>query len=370
VGAGLLTRSFSAFFRWDPGFDREHLLVVSASVATGAYQGDDAVMNVYRALSDEVAALPGVQSVARASAGPLFGGFEPDQIFPLEEAGSGERGHQARWYDISPTYFETLGIPILRGRAFTQGDDMDSPRVVVVNETLASRLWPGADPLGREIWLEMHDGVRQVIGVVADVPPLDPDAAVDPEMFWPQAQYTRPFSYFVIRTEGDPTSLQRQVVDRIHAVDPDIQVGTVWNYDALLTRYLVQPRFNMLLIGIFSGVALLLAGVGIFGVVSRSVATRTREIGIRMALGAKGSRVVRQVVGQSVGISGIGVVLGLALALTLSHLIRSLLHGVATTDPLTYTSVALGLFAVAVLASLVPAITASRVDPMESLREE
>jgi len=242
--------------------------------------------------------------------------------------------------------------------------------VVVVNETLANRLWPGEDPLGREIWMEMHDGVREVIGVVADVPPLDPDAAVDAEMFWPQAQYTRPFSYFVIRTEGDPVPLQRQVVDRIHEVDPDIQVRAVSDYEALLGRRLVQPRFNMLLIAIFSAVALVLAGVGIYGVVSRSVAARTREIGIRIALGARRSKVVRQVVGQSVGIASVGVVVGLILALVLSRFIRSLLHGVVPTDPLTYSSVALVLFAVAVLASLIPAITASRVDPMESLREE
>jgi putative ABC transport system permease protein len=370
VGAGLLTRSFTAFYRWDPGIDREHLLVVSASVATGAYQGTDAIMNVYRAMDEQLLALPGVRSVARTSAGPLFGGFEPDQIFPAEEAGTGGRGHQARWYDISPSYFETLGVPVLRGRAFTPEDNMDAPRVVVVNETLADRLWPGEDPLGREIWAEMHDGVRVVIGVVADVPPLDPDAAVDPEMFWPQAQYTRPVSYFVIRTEGDPGPLQRQVVDRIHEVDPDIQVGMTSNYDTLLDRRLVQPRFNMLLIAIFSAVALVLAGVGIYGVVSRSVAVRTREIGIRIALGARRTQVVKKVVSQSVGIASLGVFVGLGLALVLSRFIRSLLHGVVPTDPLTYSSVALVLFAVAVLASFVPAITASRVDPMESLREE
>jgi putative ABC transport system permease protein len=370
VGAGLLTRSFAAYYRWDPGIDREHLLVVSTSVATGAYQTTDAVLNVYRAIDDELLALPGVRSVARTSAGPLFGGFEPDQIFPEEDAGAGGPGLRARWYDVSPGYFQTLGVPVLRGRAFTLEDNMEAPGVVVVNETLAERLWPGEDPIGRGIWMEMHDGTREVIGVVADVPPLDPDAPVDPEMFWPQAQYTRPVSFFVIRTEGDPSPLQRQVSDRIQSVDPDIQVGAVQSYDALLSRRLVQPRFNMLLIGIFSGVALVLAGIGIYGVVSRSVASRTREIGIRVALGARRTKVIRQVVGQSIGIAGVGVVLGLALALTLSRFIRGFLHGVVPTDPMTYSSVAFILFGVAVMASLVPAITASRVDPMESLREE
>jgi predicted permease len=370
VGAGLLTRSFAAFYRWEPGIDREHLLVVSAYAATSAYQSTDAVISLYRALDEELLALPGVRSVARTSAGPLFGGFEADQILPAEEAGSGGSGQQARWYDISPAFFETLGIPVLRGRALTPDDNMEAPMVTVVNETLANRLWPGEDPLGREIWMEMHDGTRQVVGVVADIPPLDPDASVGPEMYWPQAQYTRPFSYFVIRTEGDPGIIQRQVTDRIHSVDPDIQVGTVQDYDDLLSQTLVRPRFNMLLISVFSGVALMLAGIGIYGVVSRSVGNRTREIGIRVALGARRTRVVRQVVGQSVGLAGVGVFLGLVLALALSRFIRGFLHGIVPTDPLTYSSVTLILFGVAVLASVVPALAASRVDPMESLREE
>jgi putative ABC transport system permease protein len=153
-------------------------------------------------------------------------------------------------------------------------------------------------------------------------------------------------------------------------VDPDIQVGTVNDYDALLGRQLVQPRFNMLLIAIFSGVALVLAGIGIYGVVSRSVASRTREIGLRIALGAGRSLVVRQVVGQSVALAAVGVVLGLGLALALSRFIRGFLHGIAPTDPLTYLSVAFGLFGVAIIASLLPALNAARIDPMESLREE
>jgi len=370
VGAGLLTRSFAAFNQWDPGIDRDHLLVFSTSVYTGSYQGRDAVMNLYRALDDELGALPGVRFVGRTSAGPLFGAYETDQIIPLEEAGSGGSGYPARWFDVSTGYFQALGLQVLRGRNILPEDGPESPMVVVVNETLANRLWPGEDPIGKEIWLDLHDGTRQVVGVVADVPPLDPDATVEAEMYWPQAQYTRPFSFFVVRTEGDPDPIRRLIPDRIAEVDPDIQVSTVQDYDALLGRQLVQPRFNMLLIAIFSGVALILAGIGIYGVVSRSVAARTREIGIRVALGARKDRVVKEVVRHSVGIAAIGVFAGLVLALGLSRFIRGFLHGVVPTDPITYTSVALVLFTVAVLASLVPALAASRVDPMESLREE
>lgn len=370
VGAGLLTRSFASYYQWNPGIDQDHLLVFSTSVATGSYQGDEAVIGIYRTLDQEIIGLPGVTHVGRSSAGPLFGGFEPDLVLRSEDAGSGDPGIQARWYDTSPSFLGTLGVPVLRGRTFTTDDNGDTPMVVVINETLANRLWPGEDPVGRGIWMEMHDGLREVIGVVGDIPPLDPDAAVDPEMYWPQAQYTRPFTYFMVRAEGDPLPLQRQIVDRIESVDPDIQVGTMWNYDSLLARRLVQPRFNMLLIGIFSAVALILAGVGIYGVVSRSVAARGREIGIRIALGARRSKVVKQVVGQSVAMVGTGVALGLILALILSRFIRSFLHGVVPTDPLTYSSVALILFGVAVIASVVPAITASRVDPMDALREE
>lgn len=370
VAAGLLMRSFAAFNRWEPGIDQDHLLVASTSVATGAYQGDGAIVDVYRTLDEELLSLPGVISVARSSSGPLFGGFEPDQVYPGEEPGTEGMGRQARWFDVSPSYFETMGIPVLRGRSFTPEDNGSAPMVVVVNETLANQLWPGENPLGREIWLEMHEGTRQVVGVVGDIPPLDPDAQVTPEMYWPQAQYTRPVTFFILRTELDPGSILGQVPDRIHSVDPDIQVSSVSDYEALVGRRLVQPRFNMFLIAIFSGVAMVLAGVGIYGVVARSVAARTREIGIRIAMGAKRSLVVRQVMGQSVGLAGIGVALGLALALALSRFIRGFLHGVVPTDPLTYGSVALVLFGVAVIASLMPAITASRVDPMESLREE
>ncbi|MFC1575173.1 ADOP family duplicated permease [Gemmatimonadota bacterium] len=370
VGAGLLTRSFASFFRWDPGIDREHLLIVSLSSSTGAYQGGAAITNLYRTLDEELLALPGVRAVGRTSAGPLFGGYEPDQIYPAEEAGTGGPGRQARWFDISPGYFGALGIPILRGRGFSPDDGPEAPQVVVVNQTLADQLWPGEDPIGKSIWMEMHDGTREVIGVVADVPPLDPDASVDAEMFWPQAQYTRPFTYFAIRTEGDPSVVRSQVVDRIKGVDPDLQPGTVRDYRELLNGRLVQPRFNMLLTGIFSVVAAILAAVGIYGVVSRSVAARTREIGIRIAMGAPRVKVLTQVVGGSMALCGAGVGLGLVLAFVLSRFIRSLLHGVAPTDPLTYGSVAMGLFIVAVAASLVPAVSASRVDPMDSLRGE
>jgi putative ABC transport system permease protein len=177
-------------------------------------------------------------------------------------------------------------------------------------------------------------------------------------------------TYFVIRSEGDPMGLERAVVNRIKEIDPKLQVEIVGNYRDLLNRRLVQPRFNMLLIGIFSAVAMLLAAVGIFGVVSRSVAARTREIGIRIALGAPRKTVIGQVVCGSMALTGAGVVVGLVLAWVLSRFIRSMLHGVVATDLLTYTLVAAALLSVALLASLVPALTASRVDPMNSLREE
>lgn len=371
VGAGLLTRSFVSLFNWDPGFDQDHLLTVRVTATTSEYRGDpDAVIQLYRTIDEQLASLPGVLSVGRASAGPLFGGWEPDQIHPGTQAGETGSGRPVRWYDIGPGYFDALGVPILAGRDFAFDDNMDAPRVALVNQALAERLWPGENPLGQSVWMEMNEIVREVVGVVGNVQPLDPDAPVESEIFWPQAQYTRPVTYLVVRTDGDPAGLERAVVDRIKEIDPKIQVEGVGNYREMLSRRLVQPRFNMLLIGIFSGVAMLLAAVGIFGVVSRSVAARTREIGIRIALGAPRGKVVREVVGGSMALTGAGVMLGLILAWGLSRFIRSMLHGVVPTDPLTYTLVAAALLSVALMASLVPALTASRVDPMDSLREE
>jgi putative ABC transport system permease protein len=261
-------------------------------------------------------------------------------------------------------------VPLLRGRGFSTDDAAETPFVAVINETMAQRLWPGEDPIGRQVWLEAHDYTWEVVGIVADVPPLDPDAPQDMEMYFAQAQYTRPFTYFTLRTEGDPGALREAVVDRVQGVDPDLQPSRIRTYSALMDQQLVQPRFNMLLIGIFSLVAVFLAAVGIFGVVSRSVAARTREIGIRIALGAQQMKVLREVVTQSMILTGGGLLLGLGLALVLSRFVRSLLHGVVPTDPLTYATVAVGLFVVAALASFIPAMAASRVDPMESLREE
>jgi len=370
VGAGLLIRSFAAFYRWDPGIDRDHLLTVSVSATTGRYQGNDAVLDLYQTLDEHLLGIPGVSSVARSSSGPLFGGVEPDQVYPGREAARNGPGRRARWFDVSPEYFRTMGIPLLEGREFDTGDDGDAPMVVMVNQTLADRLWPGDDPLGKELWLEMHDGSRQVVGVVADVPPLDPDASMEAEMYWPQAQYTRPVTFFILRTEGDPEDIQRLVADRIREVDPDLQVGAAMDYRELVNRRLVEPRFNMFLTLIFAGVALILAAVGIYGVVSRSVAVRTREIGIRVALGAQRMRVVGEVIRSSVTLAALGVLAGLGLSFILSRFIQSLLHGVVPVDPFTYGTVALAIFGVACLASTVPALAASRVDPAESLREE
>jgi putative ABC transport system permease protein len=370
VGAGLLTRSFASFFRWDPGIDREHLLIVSNSSMTGSYETTASLISLYRTLDGRLAAMPGVRSVGRSSAGPLFGGWEPDQVQPEEAAGTGGSGVRARWYDVSPAYFETMGIPLVAGRPFSPDDGPDSEPVVILNQSLANRLWPGESPLGRRISLEMHDRARTVVGVAADVPPLDPDAPVELEMFWPQAQYARPFTFFEIRTDGDPASVRSLVEERIHEVDPNLQVGQIATYDELMGRRLVEPRFNMLLIAIFSGVAVVLAAVGIFGVVSRTVAARTREIGIRIALGARRGTVLTEVVRSSLVLVAVGLGLGLGLALILSRFVSSLLHGVVPTDPATYIAVSLGLLGVAFLASVIPAFGAARVNPVESLKVE
>jgi putative ABC transport system permease protein len=369
IGAGLLTRSFVRLLSWEPGFDRSNLMVVWLLASDGKYSNAHQVAELFRLAVEEVESLPTVVSVGATSAGPLFGGREPDE-FTIAGRPTPQPGEYpvARRYDVGPNYFRTLGTPLLRGRGFTDTDAQTAPPVAIVNETLARRYFPGVDPLGQQV--TMLGGPMTIVGVVADVQPLRVGDPIEPEIYWPYRQRPRYATYLLMRTASDPANAVRPIESRLQALDPDMEISSFRTMEELLDRQLVRPRFNMLLIGVFASVALLLAAIGIYGVISYSVAQRTREIGVRVALGAEERDIFGSVVGRGMILSVSGIAIGLVGALAVTRVLSSLLVGVRPTDPLTFAAIAALLMLVAFLASYVPARRASRVDAIVALRSE
>jgi putative ABC transport system permease protein len=372
IGAGLLTRSFAAALRWEPGFDRENLLTVSAFGSRGNYETGAQINRLFQQAVEDIGSLPGVTSVGATSAGPLFGGRETTELNIVGRTEDAGKLQVARWYDVDPSYFRTLGLPLLAGRHFTGADDASAPPVAIINETMASLYWPDDDPLGSRVTIHMGDdpSTFDIVGVVGDAKPFSPDEAPEPEIFWPKLQWPRLATFFVIRTSSDPTAIIRAVKDRLYLLDPDLSLGQFRTMEQLVGRQLVRPRFNMLLLGVFASVAVVLAAVGTFGVISYAVSHRTHEIGLRMSLGAGRQEIFGLVIKDGFRLAAIGMTLGVVGALMLSRGLTSMLLGVSPTDPVTFVSVTAILMAVAILACYLPARRAARVDPMVALRQE
>jgi predicted permease len=318
---------------------------------------------------DEVAAIPGVRQVALGSAGPLFGGIETggltiagrDPFDPAEAPG-------VHWFDVSPEYFETLGIVVVRGRRFTAEDRAGAPHVGVVNRTFAERFFAGEDPIGRRVTVDNH--ASTIVGVVADVKPFEPDRPAPPQIYWPIRQFRRGAAYLVLRIDSGATGLERAVRTRASAVAVGIQVTPFVTLDERLARSLVSPRFTTLLVGTFAAVAVLLAAIGIYGVIAYAVASRTREIGVRVALGATPGHLMAAVVGRGMTLAGAGIAVGLAGALVIGRVLASLLYGLSPADPLTLGGAAALFALVALAACWLPARRASRMSPVLALRTE
>jgi predicted permease len=309
-------------------------------------------------------------SVGSGSAGPLFGGDgEGTVTIDGRPAAAGAR-QAALWYDIGPGYFRTLGLPIVRGRDIAEQDVDGAPLVAVVNESFARRHLAGAEPLGRRVRMEEHEAEFTVVGVVRDVPPVRPGDAVPPQIFWSNRQLPRPATYFLVRTAGEPAAVARAMRARLRAFDPELQVTEVRTMRDWLARTLVRPRFAAVLLGTFGALALVLAAVGTYGLLAYGVAQQTREIGVRLALGAAPGAIVRGVVGRGMRLAALAIALGIAGALALTRLLESQLAGVTPTDPLTFAASVAALGAAAAAACLVPARRASRVDPLVALRAE
>jgi putative ABC transport system permease protein len=370
AGAGLLGRTYATLLGWRPGFEQEHLLTTWVLASSGKLQKQEQVVELLRRAEDELRTIPSVISVGAGSAGPLFGG-DGEGAFTVDgnTAMSGAPRQAALWYDISPGYFRTIGLPIVLGRDVTDRDVLNAPLVAVVNQTFARRFL-GSQPIGRRIHMTEQDADFTVVGVVRDVPPVRPGDELKPQIFWSNRQAPRPATYFLIRTAGDPASVSASIRARLHTVDADMHVSQIRTARDWLSRELVRPRFGAVLLATFGALALLLAALGTYGLMAYAVAQRAKEIGIRMALGARPRAVVAQVLRRGMKLAGLGVGLGFIGTLALTRLLRGMLAGVSASDPVSLGVSAALLILAAALACVLPAVRASRVDPIVALRVE
>jgi predicted permease len=383
AGAGLMVRSFLALQRVDPGFDPSGVLSMVVSVAGTEQAAAGHTGNFYQTVLEKVRAVPGVQSASGINHLPLAGdewGFR----FHIEGRPPERPGEEsvATYRAVFPGYFRTMSIPILRGRDVTNADNLRSPGVVAINNYFARRYWPGEDAIGKRITFDdpaKNPSWLTVVGVVKDTARSSWVSPPEEEVFLPYLQNrayldtpSPPYSYLtlIVRTAGEPESLAPAIRGAIHSLDKNIPLSEIQTMDHVVAEATGQSRFYLILLGAFGTVALVLAGVGIYGVMSYSVSRRTQEIGIRMALGAQGRDVLRLVVFQGIIQALVGVAVGLAGALVLSRLMAGLLYGTRPNDPATFAAVVLVLSGVAVAASYVPARRATKVDPIVALRYE
>ena len=370
IGAGLLINSFWRLQHVDRGFDARNLLTLNLTLSR--YSTSEQQVSFLRQVLDRAAQVPGASAVGLTSTIPLRGG--PSTDFVIEGRPPVKFGDEpsADIRIVDPNYFNAMRIPLRAGRPFAETDSTEAPKVMVINENLARRFWPGEDPIGKRI--TMRDWgpplTGEIIGVAGDVKADGLDSETRPMIYWAYPQFPSIFNSIVVRTEGDPLSLVSALKSQIWSVDPAQPIASVSTMEQVLANSVAPRRFNMLLIGVFAGVALALAAVGIYGVISYTVSQRTHEIGIRLALGAQSSNVLRLVVGQGMILVLGGVGLGLAASAGLTRMMSSLLFGVSPTDAPTFAVIAVLLTAIALFACSVPALRATKVDPMIALRYE
>jgi putative ABC transport system permease protein len=373
VCAGLLIRSFSRLQNVDPGFNARNLLTMRISLPGRKYNEDRKVMEFYRQAIEQMRAIPGVESVGAVNflpfASPHAGtNMEIEgrpKLPPGQELSTGVMVSDG-------DYFRAMRIPLMRGRLFTDQESSEMRHVVVVNEAFARVNFPNEDPLGKRVIINMKDDNQpcEIIGIVGDSKHMSLDAEVKPMAYWPHPELVYSGMTFVICTKGAPESVASVARNVIRTLDPEQPVAEARSMESLIGTSVARARFQTLLLTIFAIVALLLAGVGIYGVMAYSVAQRTHEIGVRVALGARRTDVLGLILRRGMSLAAVGVGVGFAGSLALTQLMKTLLFNVSATDPLTFVGIPLLLAAVALLACLIPALRASKVDPMVALRYE
>ena len=376
IGAGLMIESFWHLLEANPGFNPDHLLTLRIKlpndIKDSKYREPLQRVLTFQRFLRNIETLPGIRSAAFAELVPLSQDDMDMGRFIVIEAPPSVPGESraADFRDVSPSYFGTMGIPLLQGRAFTDHDNADSAGVVIIDETLARRFLANQDPVGKHVQFSLSSRPREIVGVVGGVHDTGFDQQPRPTIYFPYLQAGDQTMSLVVRTDSQPTAILPSIKNAIRAVDKDQPVFNVKTMEEIISGVVSAQRLAFILLGIFAFLALALAAVGIYGVTSYSVSQRTHEIGIRMALGARQSDVFRLVVGHGLILGLVGVGLGVAGALVLTRFLASMLYGIRPTDPLIYTGVSLLLAVVAIVSSYIPARRAVKVDPMEALRYE
>jgi putative ABC transport system permease protein len=373
IGAGLLIRSFARLLAVDPGFQPKDILTFRVQLPTSKYHTDQQISEFYAQLLEHIRQLPGVQSASADAYLPLTGviagtgvDVEGRPLLPASEQPIVDVTV------VEPKFFETLGIPLLRGRSFSDREAREVSHKVVISQAMAKQLWPNEDPIGKHVTIHMKekDEPSEVVGVVGDVKHAGLDTEIHPTAYWAHPELAYPFMTLVVRTTGDPLALVPAIRQVVLNLDKDQPLSDIDSMESLLSNSLARARFSTVLLGIFAGMALLLAVIGIYAVVSHSVRERTHEIGIRVAVGAQQADVIRMILRNGLALAGSGAAIGAVTALAVTRVMTSLLFGTSSTDPTIFIGVICFLTSVALVACYFPARRASKVDPMVALRYE
>ncbi|WP_348263838.1 ABC transporter permease [Telmatobacter sp. DSM 110680] len=375
IGAGLMLRTFLNLIHLNPGFQQDHLLTASLSLPHAQYKTDEQTAQFYDRLTSSLNALPGVESAGAGSDLPWTGYDENAGGFTIE--GKKPPPHQefhARYHMATAGYFSAMGIPLLEGRFFTQADKKDAPMAVIINHVMAERYWPHEDVIGKRITFadvpKKDSDWMTVVGVVGDVKDQPNSPGAEPAFWWSELQVSERDMSIAIRTRSDPRQVADGLREAVHRLDPALAVADMKLMDSVVDTSVSTPRFAFVLVGLFAALAILLAAIGAYGVIAYTVSQRSSEFGLRIALGAQRTDLLRMVMAQSAKLAVPGIIFGVLLALSLSRVTQNLIYGVSAADPAILFSVVLLVLSVALVASYVPARRASRSDPMVTLRAE